>query len=605
MSPLLALPASLLKAGKAMRKKKKLNTEEDSSIKEITGADLLGIDSIEPRKSSSASENEGLLGPFVEPLEMDLPAPPAQGKTSTIEDLQLLCNKSDTGSRFESMPVEITQMILGYLDDYDDLLNAIVASRVVHFIFGGAGARIQKQVTLNSINPEVMNSLLATFNIRRDRFPAQYDASRLPEMTDQEFIRAHRSFILDHIRDHVSGTVIFPFPTARSEIGELYHLYETVRTVAARFVAQSLFFSDAVLRTKNLLPAGSGIPLTKEENVRLEKSLLQYELMARAVGQPIGEQQPLLSRSGYNILIRSMDPVEFQQLATVDAWMLHEYRRWNRELQQSFTKDIVEASKRAGAPLRPGPPEPTQKMVSGAKSRMINARVAMQAADVEQALPYLCRKPVWDRGCWESDRMLARLQSLGLTFFKDMCKKSAPERTQTMLEAHKHLEYLNSNFLGTAGSAYAARHGALPRVWCNYMKLDHGSFPNTFVEQLVMTLGHDAELMGDEARRFLLRTGWWFWGDARLKAMGFEKITVLDDDITDLERHYRLARWAFHNLVARRSDPVLPHQRIGKDVELPLGEWKKIVLKYQKAGTQLPDFFLADDHLVMAKQMWT
>jgi len=474
----------------------------------------------------------------------------------------------------------------------------------VYFIFKGARLRVQKQVTLNSINPEVLNAALATFNIRRDRLPAQYEGPRLRPTAGREFIRAIRPYILEHIRNHISGTVTFPFPTAPSEMSELYHLYKTVRTVAARFVTKSLFYSDGVFETQNLLPAGSGTPLTMEETVSLERSLLQYELMARAIGQPIGEQWPLLSRRGYRSLLTSMNPVEFQQIVTVDAWMLSEYRQWNREFQQGFIDEIVEAGKQANPLSRPGEPEPTNKTKSGVKLRMINARMAMQAADVEQTMPYLCRRPAWQRGRWESDRLLARLQSLGLRFFMNMCKKSPAERNQMMLYAHKHLEYLDTDFLGSGASYYAMRLGTVPRVWCNYMKLDHGPFPNTFVEQLVMTLDHDPQLMKDEARRFLLQTGWWFWGDARLKAMGFEGLAVLNDDIIETERRSRLAGWAYHHHRARHSRPVLPRQRISKDVELPLGEWKKIVLKYQKAGTQLPDFFLADDYLVMAKRMW-
>jgi hypothetical protein len=462
------------------------------------------------------------------------------------------------------------------------------ASRLLYSVFKGAKVKIQTQVTLNRIEPEVLNAALAVFYCRRDPH--------------------HRE---EHLRSHLERTTTISFPTRPSEIGKLYFLYKTVQYVVERLVAKSLQYNTQELEKEDIVPAGSGVSLTTSERVSLEKTLLRYELIALAIGYaedyatgPL-VRLPVPARLQHK-LFASLEPVEFQQLMTVNAWILSDYQKWEQEFQHGFVEEIVAAGEKAKVSSPLPLSDPIRKINCGAKPSMINARLALGNADLAATIPYLCQKQRWQHGRWEADRLLARLQSNGLTYYKDMHESEPTVRRQVMLEAHKRLEYMESDFLGSGIQYYSLRVGRVPHLWWDQMKFDDlcpVHFPNTFVEQYVMTLDR-VDHMHEEVRNFLLQTGWWFWGDARLNEMSFASHPVFREGRSNKDQEKALGDWARANRALCRAEPNMLKVLLAEHIELPLEAWKKIILKYQQPGTELPDFFLADDHYVMATQMW-
>ncbi|KAI1815737.1 hypothetical protein GGS20DRAFT_310639 [Poronia punctata] len=461
-------------------------------------------------------------------------------------------------TRIETLPVEIIQEVLGYLDDYNDLLNIILASRYLHHIFKGDCLRIQKQVTLNSINPDLLNTAIATICVRRDRPPCQ----RL------------------HI--HPSSISAHPFPDNPRGMSELHFLYRTVQKVADKFVAKSLLDNHEEMPSNDPLRPSVGLPLTREERSGLEWALLRYEVMARAIGRPVSQDSPLLPYHKQRALFSAMSVLELQQLFTLHAWMLNEYRQWNHEFIQSFVDEIMQAAEKA-APVRHATVS-TLEVNVGVNPIMVHARTALGRAELQRGIPYLCREQQRRGGRWESDRLLSRLQGLGLRFFLKMCEKTPAQRHAAMLYAHRNLDCLQSDFLLSGFRHRRRRAGSTTNLLCNYMRLQHGPLPNTFVEQYIMMLDENRHIMRKEAGYFLLQTGWWFWGDARLKAMGFEKYPTFDEERSTDEQLDSLATWAVTYRASRYAKPLFPRDAIGADVELPFKAWDEIVIKYRTLG---------------------
>ncbi|KAI3320622.1 hypothetical protein HD806DRAFT_524644 [Xylariaceae sp. AK1471] len=599
MPSLLSRSDAFLKVGIILRGKKKTSPEsssEGSTITKVVPIDEGPFELMGDLPNHGCWELEGSPGTWeVErPLKPILKSPvenyprPSPVRKVAFRQTVLFHEPPVMPPCLEAMPVEIVEHVLGHLDDYKDLLNAMRASRLLYSVFKGAKVRIQTQVTLNRVEPGVLDTVLAVFYCRRD---------------------THQ--LNEHLQKHLDGTATFSFPSRPSEIGKLYSLYKTVQYVGEKLVAKSLLYNSRKLEKGDIVPVGFGVSLTTSERVSLEKTLLRYELIALAIGyaedyasEPL-TRVPVPARLQHK-LFTSLEPVEFQQLVTVDAWILSDYQEWEQDFQHSFIDEIVAASEKVKASSPLPSSNPTRKINSGTKPSMINARLALGNADLAATIPYLCQKQRWEHGRWEADRLLARLQSNGLSYYKNMCESEPAVRHKVMLEAHKRLEYMESDFLGCGIRYYALRVGKVPYLWWDHMKFDDlcpVPFPNTFVEHYVMTLDR-LDHMHEEVRNFLLQTGWWFWGDARLNEMAFTSHPVFREGRSDKDQKKALEGWARVSRTLRRAEPKMPKVLLGEDVELPLAAWKEIILKYQQPGTELPDFFLADDHYVIASQMW-
>ncbi|KAI8625868.1 hypothetical protein F5Y19DRAFT_479205 [Xylariaceae sp. FL1651] len=483
----------------------------------------------------------------------------------------------------EVLPAEVITEVLSHLDDYTDLINTICTSKHMYWVFKGAPVMIQTRVTLNGIEPEALNIALAAFLCpEKDILPAEYKG---PVPADEGGLReAIRPYMLRHVEQYLDPTHKFPFPTVPSDIAKFYNLCKTTKFIIKRLVSRSLHYNKMALSRTDLFPPGTGVALTQQEKAALETALYRYDFMARVFGLAGGADFGLVPRRWVRRIFADLDPIEMQQLITVDNWILYDYRIWERLFEDRFIEEVLEA----GEPLKArrasstSTPAPTSN-----HSPVVNARKAFLQEAAETAMPHLCGPPRWSNERWASDRFAAALQSHGLPLYKAMCSASPMNRHAMFNYCHQAFEDTPNDFLGWGILDYHKHISKPPSSWFKHMD-EKKMFPNTFVEEYILILRrHKIDMLGEDLF-YLLLTGWWFWGDDRLENMSFENHQIFAELETHQSLEKGLKKFAADSKAIRNTAPKMPRDRISRHAELPFNAWLDIVNKYGILASPVP-----------------
>ncbi|KAI1347691.1 hypothetical protein F5Y01DRAFT_329235 [Xylaria sp. FL0043] len=138
------------------------------------------------------------------------------------------------GTYLEDMCFELVEAILGELDDYEDLISVICASRLVHSVFKASSTKLLTRIAQNSIRPGGLQPALRWFYCRRDDLPMD-----VPDGTDW-----------------VCSTK-FPhelrFPTEQAEIAEFFYREKRDRAMTETLVSIVRYRSPVLLCLEEIL----------------------------------------------------------------------------------------------------------------------------------------------------------------------------------------------------------------------------------------------------------------------------------------------------------------------------------------------------------------
>ncbi|KAK5636345.1 hypothetical protein RRF57_012057 [Xylaria bambusicola] len=478
----------------------------------------------------------------------------------------------------ESLPCEMLWEVLSHLNEYKDLLNAMCASRSAYTVFSATPLKLLSQVALNTVDPEALQMALAAFYCTTNRLPYV------------ENVRPNQGNLKEKGFPEFRFPFKLPFPKQQSDITAFFHLRKTIRFVAKKLVAKCHAYHNLQLAARDLQMPSLHIPLSVKEKRDLEKKLYQYEFIARTLsynedGAVNSDSVPFRWRTW---LLKSLGIVEYQQLLTIEKWVLADYRSWELEFHDTFVTHISRVSKRSKA-TRSTSLGPTHK-TTGTHEPLIDVRMAIATGQLSATMPYLCRT-TYAQAAGEHCRFLSVLQTYGLKLYKVMMESSSAKRHDLMIRCHKLVE--RTSRCATAPFAFI---GHFPLVmsnhpyfhfweWASRMRDQRVGFTNAYTAEMIeRSCQGMITLQGLET--YAIRTGWWFWDDAHLSTMHFDEHCSMFG-----------SRMLFNEVIADYYEqcsrdvlePIMTRSLTVNSVDytVPQTAWEKIVAKYQMDPAEL------------------
>ncbi|KAI0518341.1 hypothetical protein F5B22DRAFT_645106 [Xylaria bambusicola] len=475
---------------------------------------------------------------------------------------------------FNSLPFEILCEVLCHFDEYKDLLNAMCASRFVYTVFRDAPLKLLSQVALNKVHPEALQMALAAFYCTTNRLPYVENSHPDQGKLKQKGFPAFRfPFKL-------------PFPKQQSDITAFFHFSKLIQSVAEILVAKCHAYHNEQLSLRHLQVPSSHIPLSVKERGDLEKKLYQYEFIARTLslnedGTVNSDGVPFRWRTW---LLKSLGVVEYQQLLTIEKWVLADLRSWELEFHTTFVHHISKIAESSKV-TRSTSLDPTHN-TPGTQEPLVDVQMAIATGQLLATMPYLGRM-TYSQAAREHCIFVSVLQTYGLKLYKVMVESSSATRHDLMIRCHKMVERMSRR--ATAPYAFV---GYFPLVmsnhpyiqfweWANDMQDQRVGFPNAFTAEMIQRSRQGMiTLRGLET--YAIRTGWWFWDDAHMSSMHFDEHCSIFGS--------RKVIVDYHELCGRDNlEPVMTGDLMVNSVDytLPQTAWEEIVAKYQMDPSEL------------------
>ncbi|KAI1274459.1 hypothetical protein F5Y07DRAFT_410256 [Xylaria sp. FL0933] len=141
------------------------------------------------------------------------------------------------GTYLEDMCFELVEAILCELDDYEDLISVVCASRLVHSVFKASSTKLLTRIAENSIMPGGLQPALRWFYCHRDNLST-----------------------LDH---EVSDCICFDefplelrLPTEQAEIAEFYYREKRGRALTETLISTVEYLSPKLFYLNERLKGG-------------------------------------------------------------------------------------------------------------------------------------------------------------------------------------------------------------------------------------------------------------------------------------------------------------------------------------------------------------
>ncbi|KAI0809471.1 hypothetical protein GGR55DRAFT_696302 [Xylaria sp. FL0064] len=135
------------------------------------------------------------------------------------------------GTCLEDLWFELVEAILSELDDYEDLISVIRASRLVHSVFTASSTKLLTRIAQNSIAPGGLQPALRWFYCNRDNLPTDVHVQELGECVCE-------AGLLRELR----------FPTEQAEIAEFFYREKRGRAFAETLISTVRYLCPELVR---------------------------------------------------------------------------------------------------------------------------------------------------------------------------------------------------------------------------------------------------------------------------------------------------------------------------------------------------------------------
>ncbi|CAJ2510768.1 Uu.00g063930.m01.CDS01 [Anthostomella pinea] len=488
------------------------------------------------------------------------------------------------------LPIELRAGVLKNLDSYEDLRSAIQSSRSLCSAFYAYRKTILGQIVRNLLEPEAYSAALAVHLCPRNKSQF-WDASEKKEASQKD-IQDRLGQHIDSCRNSLDE---LPFPGDERSIADLYRLTCIINWAVDRWTEQSWQINVYKLDRDGKGPTEPECySLTRTERARLQTMLFRWELLTRTVGLSGGDY-PNLPTKQIDAMLDGFDGFEMQQLLTIDNWVLADYRHFLNDFEASFMLELRKAAAYRAALKQAALDQGAQPMEGYDNS------VRVSDAVMDHSLPYFLdtqanafRQP--------RDQFIGVLQSLGLTLYRHLCEGGYEARRTILTSTYTQFLGLSRDWLTPPFQRWVAMHGCplTQLIRRRPAPVDDNEYPNdavrVFIEHLRDTNNNDVDMDDadnsnnsyarstvphddlNEVKFYLQSTGWWFWSDARVTAMGIwqHRLFVVQEPVGllhDYAEDHAAGRLRRHTAVQRRL--------VAAQLEVHRDDWLQIADRYR------------------------